>query len=129
MRFVTLPAKITHPQWNARTLFLPGAVPNTATYGQTVTPTSGQAVLSSLILEVQQQFGTAPQYQAFVYQWGSVDNRITGSSLFTSGVFTAPTTGAAFAPVTINTGSTPPPPSVANPAWRRARLSSRGRWS
>ena len=95
----------THPQWNGTQFISSWGPPNTATYGQTITPTASQAVLSSFTFDLQQTSGTAPQYQAFVYQWDPVNNRITGSSLFTSNVFTAPTTGAAFAPVTINTGS------------------------
>lgn len=95
----------THPQWNGTTFISSWGVPNTATYGQTITATAGQAVLSSFTFELSQTGGTAPQYQAFVYQWDPVNRRITGSSLFTSNVFTAPTTGAAYSPVTINTGS------------------------
>jgi hypothetical protein len=54
-------------------------------------------------MELAQGGGTAPQYQAFVYQF--TNNRISGPALFTSSVFTAPTTPVpGFAPVTINTG-------------------------
>ncbi len=94
-----------HSAWNGTTFISAWGVPNTATYGQTITPTAGQTVLSSFTFDLRQASGTAPQFQAFVYQWDPVNNRITGASLFTSTVFTAPTTGAAFAPVTINTGS------------------------
>jgi len=94
----------THSQWNGTTFISSWGVPNTTTYGQTITPTAGQAVLSSFTFELNRQAGTASQYQAFVYQWDPVNNRITGSSLFTSGVFTAPS-ASAYTPVTINTGS------------------------
>jgi hypothetical protein len=79
-------------------------VTNTATYGQTITATASQTRLSSFTFQLNQTSGTAPQYQAFVYQWDATNQRITGSALFASGVFTAPS-GAAFSPVTINTGS------------------------
>ena len=44
------------------------------------------------------------QYQAFVYQWDSINSRITGTALYSSGVVTAPS-AATFTPVTFNTGS------------------------
>lgn len=92
----------TIPQWNGTSFISSWGAPNTSTYGQTFTPGSQQSRLSSFTMELFQGGGTAPQYQAFVYQFAN--NRITGPALFTSGVFTAPT-GAAYTPVTINTGS------------------------
>src|ERR1700754_361025 len=95
----------TNPAWNGSQFISSWGVPNTATYGQTITPTSGQTRLSGFSFQLQQNSGaTAPQYQAFVYAWDATNQRITGSSLFTSAVFTAPT-GAAFTPVSINTGT------------------------
>lgn len=95
----------THPAWNGSQFISSWGVPNTATYGQTITPTAGQTRLSGFTFNLFQAGGaTAPQYQAFVYAWDGTNSRITGSALFTSGVFTAPT-GAAFTPVSINTGT------------------------
>ena len=94
----------THPQWNGVQSIQSWGVTDTATYGQTITPTAQQTRLGSFTFELARTSGTAPQYQAFVYQWDSVNNRITGTALFSSGVFTAPS-GTAFSAVTINTGS------------------------
>ena len=94
----------TTPQWNGTQFISSWGVTNTATYGQTITPTVGQTRLSSFTFQLAQTSGTAPQYQAFVYQWDATNQRITGSALFSSSVFTAPA-GAAFTPVTINTGN------------------------
>jgi hypothetical protein len=92
----------TTPQWDGTNFISSWGVPNTATYGQTFTPTANQTRLGGFTMELAQFAGaTQPQYQAFVYQFAN--NRITGPALFTSGVFTAPS-GAAFTPVTINTG-------------------------
>ncbi|MDB5581857.1 MAG: Type Va secretion system autotransporter protein, partial [Bradyrhizobium sp.] len=77
---------------------------NTATYGQTITATASQSRLSSFSFELSQASGTAPQYQAFVYQWNPGTQRISGPALYSSGVFTAPT-GAAYTPVSFNTGN------------------------
>jgi uncharacterized protein with beta-barrel porin domain len=95
----------TIPQWNGTTFIASWGAPNTSTYGQTFTPGAQQLRLTSFTMELAQGGGTPPQYQAFVYQFAN--NRITGPALFTSSVFTAPTTATAstFAPVTINTGS------------------------
>jgi uncharacterized protein with beta-barrel porin domain len=92
----------TIPQWNGTSFISSWGVPNTATYGQTFTPTVQQTRLSSFTMELGQIGGTGPQYQAFIYQF--VNDRISGPALFTSGVFTAPA-GAAFTSVTINTGT------------------------
>jgi outer membrane autotransporter protein len=92
----------TTPLWNGTSSITSWGIPNTATYGQTFTPVAGQTRLSAFTMELGQIGGPAPQYQAFVYQFAN--NRISGPALFSSGVFTAPT-GAAFTPVTINTGN------------------------
>lgn len=60
--------------------------------------------MSGFTFELSQGGGTPPQYQAFVYAWDPVNKVITGSSLYTSGVFTAPS-GAAYTPVSFNTGN------------------------
>ena len=94
----------TTPQWDGINSISDWGVPNTATYGQTITATATQARLSSFTFQLNQQSGVVPQYQAFVYQWDPTNQRITGNALFSSGVLTAPS-GAVFTPVTINTGS------------------------
>jgi hypothetical protein len=94
----------TTPQWNGSNSISSWGVTDTATYGQTITPTTGQRILTGFTFELARTLGTAPQYQAFVYQWDSVNNRITGTALFSSAVFTAPA-ATTFTAVTINTGS------------------------
>jgi autotransporter-like protein len=93
----------TIPQWDGVQFISSWGVPNTATYGQTITPTVGQTRLSSFTFQLNQTSGTAPQYQAFVFQWDATNQRIIGPALFGSSVFTAP--GSGFSPVTINTGN------------------------
>lgn len=93
--------------WDGSTSISSWGVPDTATYGQTITPTSRQVTLNSFTFNLANNSGTAPQYQAFIYQWDSVtNNRITGSALYTSAIITAPAAAATFTPVTINTGGT-----------------------
>ena len=94
----------TLPSWNGTSFVSSWGAPNTATYGETITPTATQTRLGSFTFELAQTGGTAQQYQAFVYQWDPTNQHIVGSALYTSGVLTAPS-GAAFSPVTINTGS------------------------
>lgn len=94
----------TTSSWNGTTFISSYGVPNTATYGQTITATTTQARLTGFTFQLSQSSGTAPQQQAFVYQWDPVTNRITGNALYASSVFTAPS-GATYTPVTVNTGS------------------------
>lgn len=94
----------TMSQWNGITSISSWGVPNTATYGQTFVPTSGQTHLSGFTFQLSQTGGTAPQYQAFVYAFDPTTQRITGSALFRSGIFTAPS-GAPFQTVSIGTGN------------------------
>jgi hypothetical protein len=67
-----------------------GTAGSTPTYGETITPVAGQTRLTSFTFELSQTSGTAPQYQAYVYQYDSTTRLITGPALFTSGVLTAP---------------------------------------
>jgi hypothetical protein len=93
----------TIPQWNGVTFISSYGIPNTATYGQTFTPSATQSRLNSFTVEI--GFASAPiASQAFVYQWDSVNNRIVGPALFSSGTINV-ATGAGFAAVTVNTGS------------------------
>jgi len=94
----------TLPAWNGTSSISSWGVTNTATYGQTITSVPGQTILNSFTFELGQLSGTAPQYQAYVYQWNSATNRIVGAPLYASAAMTAPS-GAAFTAVTINTGS------------------------
>jgi uncharacterized protein with beta-barrel porin domain len=94
----------THPQWNGTQFIFPWGITDTATYGQTFIPTAQQTRLAGFTVELWQTSGTPVPYTAHVYAWDSVNNRITGPSLFASGPFVAPA-GAVFTPVSINTGS------------------------
>lgn len=94
----------THPEWNGITSIQSWGVTDTATYGQTITPTASQTRLNAFTFDLARTGGTAPQYQAFVYEFNSTTNRIVGPALFASGVLTAPA-GTGFTPVTINTGN------------------------
>jgi outer membrane autotransporter protein len=80
----------------------PWGVPDTATYGQTIVPTSGQTDLKSFTFFVQQLSGGSVQFKAYVYQWTGTN--ITGPALFASAEMASPT-GAGLLPVTINTGN------------------------
>lgn len=91
--------------WNGTSFISSYGVPNTATYGQTITPNANQTTLKNFTFQLSQTAGTPPNYQAYVYAWDSVTNRITGSALYTSAVMTSPS-GAAYQAVSINTGST-----------------------
>ncbi|PWK71539.1 autotransporter outer membrane beta-barrel domain-containing protein [Aminobacter sp. AP02] len=93
----------TRPEWNGTSFISSFGVPNTATYGQTITPTSAQTRLHEFTFYLSHTSATAPQTQAFVYEWNPSTNRIVGSALYQSDVFTAPS-GAAYSPVTITTG-------------------------
>jgi uncharacterized protein with beta-barrel porin domain len=93
----------TTPAWNGTNFISSWGVPNTATYGQTITATTTQSRLTDFTFYLNQQNGTAPQYQAFVYQWDDTTRRIVGPALYTSGIMTAPS-GSVFNPVTISTG-------------------------
>ena len=94
----------TMPQWDGTNSVSSWGVTDTATYGQTITPTTGQRILTSFTFDLARTSGTAPQYQAYVYQWDSVNNRIMGTALYASGLMTAPS-ATTFTAVTINTGS------------------------
>lgn len=90
--------------WNGISYISLWGVPNTATYGQTITASTTQSVLHGFTFELQKTSGTAPDYQAFVYRWDDATQRIVGPALFSSGILTAPD-DSAFMPVSIDTGS------------------------
>jgi autotransporter-like protein len=93
----------TLPDWDGAQFISSWGVPNTQTYGQTITATLTNSVLSSMTFQLNNQSGGPAQYQAFVYAWDATNSRITGPALFASGLLTAPS-GATFQPVTISTG-------------------------
>jgi hypothetical protein len=68
----------TLPAWNGSFFMSSWGLPNTATYGQTITPTASQTLLSGFTFELNARGGGTPQYQAFVYQRNSVNSRPTG---------------------------------------------------
>jgi hypothetical protein len=93
----------TIPQWNGSSFISSYGVTDTATYGQTFTPSATQTRLTSFTVEI--GFASAPiASQAFVYQWDSVNQRIVGPALYSSGTINV-ASGAGFAAVTVNTGS------------------------
>jgi outer membrane autotransporter protein len=94
----------TTTSWNGISSISAWGVTDTATYGQTITPVAGQNFLTGFTFELARLSGTAPQFQAFVYQWNSATDRIVGPALFGSGVMTAPS-ATTFTAVSINTGS------------------------
>ncbi|MHC4042579.1 autotransporter family protein [Bradyrhizobium sp. 23AC] len=92
----------TLPAWNGTAGFSTWGAGATATYGQTITA-PGQSRLTGFSFELANYFGAQSQFTASVYRWDSVNNQITGSSLFTSAVMTSPAS-TTFTPVTANTG-------------------------
>jgi uncharacterized protein with beta-barrel porin domain len=96
----------TTPSWNGTSSIDPWGTNagTTPTYGQTITATATQDRLTGFTFEVARESGTAPQFQAFVYQFNSTTKLIVGPALYTSGTITAPA-GTTFSAVTINTGS------------------------
>ncbi|WP_224407394.1 autotransporter outer membrane beta-barrel domain-containing protein [Afifella sp. IM 167] len=94
----------TTSAWDGTNSIGSWGVPNTATYGQLITATSTEARLTGFTFYLNKSSGTAPQYQAFVYQWDATNERIVGPALFTSAVMTAPSANA-FTPVEVSTGS------------------------
>lgn len=95
----------TMPFWNGTTFISSWGVPNTATYGQTITPNNTQRNLRSFTFNLALQSGVAPQFQAFVYAWDGT--RALGPALFSSAIMTAPTTAtpSTYSMVTISTGT------------------------
>lgn len=78
-------------------------VPDTATYGQTVTvPTNGDTELNSFTFNLGPTFsGAGPiNYTADVYAWNPVTNMAVGPAVYTSSTQTY-TPGAGFVPVTV----------------------------
>jgi uncharacterized protein with beta-barrel porin domain len=91
----------TMPSWNGTSFISSFGVPNTATYGQTITATTLNSRLNSFSFQLYLQGGVASQYQAYVYQWNGT--KITGSALYTSAITNGPS-AAAYTTVSFNTG-------------------------
>ncbi|MBN8942035.1 MAG: autotransporter outer membrane beta-barrel domain-containing protein [Rhizobiales bacterium] len=95
----------TTPVWNGSSFISSWGVTNTATYGQTITGDAAHHQLTGFTFYINSSNApTPPQYQAYVYQWDSVNQRVTGPALYTSAVMTAPG-GNTYVPVTFNTGT------------------------
>jgi outer membrane autotransporter protein len=76
-----------------------------ATYGQTITPTAGQTVLTSFTFFVVQTTGTAsPMATALVYQWDPFAKTAVGNPLFTQQLLPMPGNADDFLPVLVITG-------------------------
>jgi hypothetical protein len=87
--------------WDGATFISSFGVPNSATFGQTITVAAGAAPLTSFSFEIG-YCNANVAIRGSVYAWDGI--KATGSSLFTSDVQTV-TSGAAFNLVTFNTGS------------------------
>ena len=94
----------TTPSWNGVQSVFSWGETDTATYGQTITATASQFLLSGFTYYLRLTGGTPPNFQAFVYEWNPATQRATGPALFTSAVMTAPS-GNSFVPVAIDTGA------------------------
>jgi hypothetical protein len=90
--------------WNGTTFISSFGVPNTATYGQTITVLPGAGALTSFDFEIG-NCTAAVDFRAQVFAWDAGNQRATGASLFQSGVITVPANPGVFQLVTINTGA------------------------
>ncbi|MBX3596017.1 MAG: autotransporter outer membrane beta-barrel domain-containing protein [Rhizobiaceae bacterium] len=93
----------TYSAWDGTNFISSFGVLNTATYGQTITPTADQTNLTDFTFYLNLGSGSGVQAQAYIYEWDSAASRITGTALYQSGIFAAPTT-ATYDPVTLTTG-------------------------
>jgi hypothetical protein len=91
----------TIPSWDGSTHVLTFGVPNTATYGQTVT-LSGAANVTGFAFEV--LCSAAVTLRGHVYAWDGEGTKATGPSLFDSAAVTLES-GEAFDLVSISTGN------------------------
>jgi hypothetical protein len=73
-------------------------LPNTATYGQTITAPGGEAYLDSFAFLMDLPASTT--FRGYVYAWNGAE--ATGSALYVSPITS--TTGTGYQPVTLNTG-------------------------
>jgi hypothetical protein len=85
--------------WDGSSFISSFGIPDTQTYGQTVTVPLGMPVLQSFAFEM--QLPTALAFRGEVYAWDGT--RAAGPNLFESGV-TSTTDGGVFQLITFNTG-------------------------
>jgi hypothetical protein len=90
----------TIPRWDGTSFISAFGVPNTATYGQTVTVVAGATPLKSFSFEIG-HCGASVTLRGSVYAWDG--SKATGPSLYESPARTI-TTGDAFQLVTFNVG-------------------------
>jgi hypothetical protein len=95
------PSPNTIPAWNGVTTIQPFGVPDTATYGQTVTVSAGMGPLKGFAFEIG-SCSVNVTFRGHVYAWDG--SKATGSSLFDNPVVSAPA-GPGFQLVTFNTGN------------------------
>lgn len=88
--------------WNGTSFISSYGVVNTATYGQTITPTARQTTLESFTFKLGFA-GAAVNSKAYIYQWDG--SKATGSALYTSAPVSIGS-AAQFYTVTFNTGGT-----------------------
>ncbi len=86
--------------WNGTSFISSFGVPNTATYGQTITVAAGATPLNSFSVEIG-SCGANVTLRASVYAWDG--SKATGASLFTSPAMTI-TNSSAYQLVTFSTG-------------------------
>jgi VPDSG-CTERM motif len=86
------------PGWNGSSGVYNFGLPNTATYGQTVTAPLLDSYLSSFSFEM--ALPSSATFKGYVFAWDG--NKATGSTLYTSPVMS--TLGGGFQEITFNTG-------------------------
>lgn len=89
----------TIANWNGSASVYSFGLPNTATYGQTITAPLTGSVLKDFSFEL--NVPATCTFKAYVYGWNGLE--ATGTSLYTSQVLS--TAGTGFEQVTINTGN------------------------
>ncbi|MCS4295440.1 hypothetical protein M2375_003683 [Comamonas sp. BIGb0152] len=77
----------TVPDWDGIRFINSFGVPNTATYGQTITAPATPATLRAFDVRINPQ-GIAVPFKFYVYEWDSVNKRATSGQLYASAVQT-----------------------------------------
>lgn len=101
----SLPAAVisTIPSWNGSDAISSFGVPNSQTFGQTITaPSSGGSVLQSFAFEF--KLPTALKFRGEVYAWDQTNSRASGANLYESATVQT-TIGDAFQLISFNTGN------------------------
>lgn len=86
--------------WNGLAFVAPFGLPNTATYGQTVTVPLTNSSLTSFAFEMRQP--ASATFEGYVMAWNG--SMATGSPLYTSPIMST-SSGISFQEITFNTGS------------------------